>query len=78
MKFTTINGSVYKLDKQAMTWERIGTTSKSGKIRQENGKLLSWPRIDIGWGALLNDSKVRPGMQVHYISTSKVVSVEDE
>lgn len=76
MKFTTKTGSVYTLDRGTMGWHRV-STAESGRIRQEFGTLLDWPDIEVGSGAVLNDSKIRSGAAGHFVMTSPVVSIED-
>ncbi len=76
MRFTTETGSVYTLDRDAMSWTRT-RTYHSGKIRQEFGTLLVWPEVEIGKTVYLCDSKVLPGCSHHYVFTSPVVSKED-
>jgi hypothetical protein len=74
MRFTTENGSIYTLDRGTMGWSRL-KAERSGQIRREFGTLLSWPTVEVGRSAFLNDSTIRDGCVAHVVQTSKVVQV---
>lgn len=62
--------SVYLLDKEAMTWERVITSAHSGNIPNEKAPLLQLPRIVVGERVALPDVDGLP------IWTSRVVSFD--
>jgi hypothetical protein len=72
--FTTKNGSVYFLDKEAMTWKRR-VREGSGVLRAESGKLIAWPEIKLDESGAMFDDAVMPGAIAHCVRTSRVVSI---
>jgi len=75
MRFKTESGSTYSLNKKKMTWKRLGTTSKSGPIRNEHGHLITWPYLAIGFPAFLQDDTIKEGFNVHIVRTSLVTEI---
>jgi hypothetical protein len=75
----TKTGSVYKLDREEMTWARLSRTEKSGPVRdgEKGGKLLAWPDIEAGRGLLMfvEGHETTPSGLGRYIYTSDVEEV---
>ena len=79
LRFRTESGSLYKLDKEKMTWERTyARKGSSGIIRNESGTLVRWPDIFEGQPAVMQDTNVREGANAHYVRTSYVVEISRE
>jgi len=78
IRFTTQSGTIYLIDDSDMSWQRESKTHHSGPIRADHGTLLTWPNIQIGQDAHLNDSKVLPGLTHHFVVTTKVIKMEVE
>lgn len=76
-RFTTESGTVYEINRDAMTWTRIQSTPRSGKTRRDDGKLVCVPEITVGHCALLQDNDIRPGCDTHFVMTTPVVSVSE-
>jgi len=70
----TKTGSVYILNKDAMTWERVVSSSKSGKIRTAGGPLLEWPIIVVGEGVEMYGPPIDPTKSLRWVYTSDVQS----
>lgn len=66
----TFTGSIYEIDTDAHTWERVSTTERSGQIREERGPFL-FDRLYIEAGESLLLRKEHGGM----IHTSRVMAV---
>lgn len=77
IEFKTVTGSTYRIDTEAMTWNREVKAPASGKIRQEGGILLSIPVLKLGQGAMLHDSKVLSGHIAHFVYTSDVIKITE-
>lgn len=73
--FSTVSGSKYVLDFDEMTWHRELKGPNGGELRHESGELLSWPHLQVGQGARLDDSKIRPGHEKHIVRTSDIVRI---
>jgi len=70
-------GSVYVLNKNAMTWEQHYRVNPS-TVLCEGSALLAWPeRIEKGWPLLLLSPKTQPFGEDRLIITSDVVRVTD-
>jgi hypothetical protein len=76
LRFRTINGTVYELNRPEMTWKRISRTHSSGITRKDFGRLINWPDIKIGHPAMLFDTDVKVGFTHHMVYTSEVVATE--
>ena len=76
-RFTTETGSVYEINRDAMTWRRVSRTDKSGEIRNEGGTLVDFETVRIGEPAFLQDTNVRPGHVAHFVETSRVVAISE-
>jgi hypothetical protein len=75
--FTTKSGTVYEINRDAMTWMRVSTTRNSGPIRNAKGNLISAPVVKIGQPVFLEDDAVLPGHVAHYVQTSPVISISE-
>jgi hypothetical protein len=72
-------GSVYVLDKEAMTWEQQYRVNPSTVLCEESAALLAWPeRIEKGWPLLLLSPKLQPFGEDRLVITSDVVRIEEE
>jgi len=78
----TLTGSHYRLDSDAMTWERLVKSGESGELRTEHGEIRgSFPSVfDIGSGVAWESSPApsTPPDKRRAIYTSDLVSVDYE
>lgn len=75
--FTTENGSVYEINRDAMTWRKVKVTGASGHTRNMSGHLVEAPKVEVGKPAAMWDDDVLPGCSHHCVRTSLVVSVSE-
>ncbi len=72
---TTETGSVYKIDTEKKTWERIEVTCDSGYIRTKDGTYNEITKIAIGERLIMICPAIVPNMDGRLISTSSIVSI---
>lgn len=70
----TKTGSVYVLNKEAMTWERKVAGTGSNGVHTVGGPLLEWPIVVIGEGVEMYGPPLDPTKDVRWIYTSDVQS----
>jgi hypothetical protein len=78
VKVTTRNGSVYRLDYENKTWERVGETSTSGALRTDGRG--TWTEVYLpgeGFPLVISGPPVDPEMEMRQITTSPVTNIED-
>ena len=76
-RFTTENGTVYEINRDAMTWRKVSVTDQSGTTRGTSGHLVEAPQVVVGEPARLWDDDVLPGCSAHCVRTSLVVSISE-
>lgn len=79
VRVTTETGSIYLIDFENKTWERLNKTGESGPTRTESGDILNEVPLVIHIGQSINIStnKIDQSATIRLISTSKVISVEN-
>lgn len=72
---TTQNGSIYRLDLEAKTWERVAETNLSGDIRSSGGPYTELRDAEVGKRMTI----VAPGLAFgnRWIHTSVVTGVKN-
>lgn len=72
---TTKNGSVYRIDYDNKTWERLSETENSGPVRTEGGP---WDEVLLveGFPMVIYGPPLDPKMDKRKITTSEVEKVE--
>lgn len=75
----TENGSLYRLDSIAMTWERLvaGPPNKYIPVRTRSGKLTKWPRIKLNEPMVMVGPPLNPAADIRVIETSRVIEIEE-
>jgi len=73
-KFKTETGSIYLVDTDAMTWERLSNTGVS-PIRTETGPLTEVPELVVGRSAELIGPPFVPNAVARAIITSRIVEI---
>lgn len=73
MKFQTESGTIYEVANGR--WRRVSSTERSGQTRRDDGVIVGVPYIRLGEPALIRDTDVLPGCDVHCIETTPVVKV---
>jgi len=76
-RVTTETGSVYLIDLENKTWERIQVGETSGRIRSDQGSILNAQplRIIVGESMYIITDMINPAPR--FLTTSPVVSIED-
>lgn len=69
---TTQNGSLYLIDPDSQTWERTGSTGRSGPLRTDSG-VYDVLTIELGKPMVIEDEGLAFGRR--YIITSDVVNI---
>lgn len=79
IEVTTENHSLYRLDKEAMTWERAiaGQPDNLFPVRTTSGKLLQWPKIKVGEPMQMIGPALNPLADIRVIETSRVMQIEE-
>lgn len=77
MIVTTETGTKYRVDRDTKTWERVHYSDESGPLKTKLGTYLEI-RLVVGDPMELLCPPLDPKAQARYISTSPVVSVEEE
>lgn len=79
IEVTTENHSLYRLDKEAMTWERAiaGPPNKYFPVRTASGKLLQWPTIKLGQPMQMIGPPLNPLASIRVLETSRVIQIEE-
>jgi hypothetical protein len=73
----TESGSVYRIDTDDKTWERIETGPYSGRLRSASGPYLFCDAMQVGSeGIKLTCPPVNPSTSFRFIYTSPVVEVK--
>ncbi len=74
-RVTTTSGSVYHIDLDKMTWERVEATERSGNIRTNGGTLYGVRDMEIGKRMHID----APGLYMgnRWIHTMPVVKIEE-
>jgi hypothetical protein len=75
---TTESGTKYRIDLEAKTWERLHATWMSGHLRTESGDIVLISGPVVGERMEIIGSPVVGSYKGRLISTSCVVSVEEE
>lgn len=78
VKVTTYTGSVYRIDYDARTWERVGETSASGAVRTDGRG--TWTELHLpgeGFPMTIWGPPVDPAMDMRQITTSPVTNIEE-
>ena len=73
----TKTGSIYKLDLESKTWERLSATDESGPLRSDSGTYIDIGPIQVGYPLLMECPPINPPMP-RMIVTSIVVKVQDD
>ena len=75
----TETGSVYHLDNKEMTWEKLkfvpNALTPTDPLRTGGGKLLEWPRFEVGQPLLLKGPPLTPEADFRLINTSLVTRI---
>jgi hypothetical protein len=73
---TTANGSVYRIDYDKKTWERIEETRFSGQIRTEGGE---WTEVLLveGFPMLIEGPPLDRSRRKRQITTTEVTKVKE-
>lgn len=76
VEVVTENGSVYRIDYDAKTWERVEETCLSGKVRTEGG---DWTEVIVveGFPMLIEGPPLDRARTKRQITTTPVVSVKE-
>jgi hypothetical protein len=79
MKYIIITetGSVYEIDTDKKTWERIETTDESGYVRSKGGTYNSITNLVIGERLNMLCPPIVPNMTARLISTSPIVFIKE-
>ena len=77
MIVTTENGSKYRVDLDAKTWERLSHPKWSNQVRTKMGA-YDEIRLSVGSPMEMLCPPITPGTDGRFISTSDVVSIEEE
>lgn len=75
LEFTTESGAVYVLDKELMTWSRGGNSTYN--LRSTEGKLLEWPKVEVGKPVEMWGPPFRKGAAIRLIFTTPVISIKE-
>jgi len=73
--FKTESGSVYRINYEKMTWERLNTGDPKHTSRKNSGNLVARPGIEIGRPAFLQDDDILPGCITHFVQTTEVTEI---
>jgi len=79
VRVTTYTGSVYVIDYEKKTWERVRETFLSGPVRTDGHG--TWTRVALpgeGYPMAIYGPPVDPAMDMRVITTSKVTSIEPD
>ena len=73
-RITTETGSLYELDSEKMTWERLteGVNSIDNTVRQPHGDLKVFPKMIVGESLVLLGTPLQEGFTHRLITTSPV------
>lgn len=74
IRVETKSGSIYLLDKEAMTWHR---ENAKYSLRSVSGQLLEWPEIVVGAPMHLWGPPFVPEADLRLIYTTDVVNVSE-
>jgi hypothetical protein len=81
----TESGSVYHLDSNEMAWEKTkyvpGPLAPTNTIRTGGGRLLQWPRFEVGQPLFLKGPSLTPEGDFRLINTSlvtKIIQLDEE
>lgn len=72
----TENGSVYRIDPEARTWERISKTDRSGYVRTRGGVFTWWSGATVGHNMTLIGEGLTMGTRIIY--TSLITEIWEE
>lgn len=77
-RITTENGSVYLIDEENKTWERVSSSAASGKIRTNAGSIKNDHPLDIriGHPVTIWTDNVNIHADYRVLHTSHVVKIE--
>jgi hypothetical protein len=75
---TTESGSVYKVNTDAGTWDRIQETDESGPLRTDGGELTNVYDMEIGKRMILFGPPIVPMTSGRIIMTTPVVRITVE
>lgn len=76
LRVTTKSGSVYRIDLDAMRWERLSKSEKSGAIRTEDGDIYSIEGLNVGDYLMIGTNSITTAPR--YVLTSQVMKIEGE
>lgn len=80
LRITTESGSIYFLNKNAMTWDRILASPHSdptSPVRTRGGPLLEWPQVVVGQPVDIMGPPIQTGATFRLVRTSPVTKVEE-
>jgi hypothetical protein len=78
-RVTTESGSVYLIDFEAKTWERVSSSPESGKIRTNSGTIQNTNplKIEVGRPIEILTDRINPLAHYRLLATSIVMAIED-
>lgn len=72
---TTVNGSVYEIDREAGTWKRVSWPEWSTGVRSDGGTYLG-VAVQPGEPLVIIAEPLSPVYDIRIITTSRIVKIE--
>jgi len=80
LRITTESGSIYFLNKNTMTWDRVIASAHSDPaypVRTRGGPLLEWPQVVVGQPVDIMGPPIQAGATFRLVRTTPVLKVEE-